>query len=92
MKRGNGVADNIDEKPRRFIAGAVCPRCGLMDRIVVSGDGEERSCIDCGFSDDRPVHTPDQLSTRVTRPAARRVETESQVVRLLDPSNPSDNA
>jgi uncharacterized metal-binding protein (TIGR02443 family) len=71
-------------QPRRFIAGAVCPRCGVMDRIVVSGDGVTRTCIDCGFSDERPGDTPAPLSTRVSRPSARRVETPSDVVRLID--------
>ena len=76
-------------QPRRFIAGAVCPRCGVMDRIVVSGDGVIRTCIDCGFSDERPGDTPSPLSTRVSRPAARRVETPSDVVRLIDPNDKS---
>lgn len=74
------------DKPTRFIAGAVCPRCGVMDRIVVSGDGEARSCIDCGFSDGRPSETPQQVPTRVTRGAARRTETRAEPVRLMDPS------
>lgn len=80
----------MDEKPkmskRRFIAGAVCPRCGVMDRIVVSADGEERSCIDCGYSDARPEAPVDEVPTRVTRAAARRVETAFEPVKLVDPS------
>lgn len=75
-------------KPRRFIAGAVCPRCAAMDRIVVNADGESRECIDCGFSDARPTAGPEAVPTRVTRPAARRVETAAEPVRLLDPNNP----
>ena len=70
--------------PVRFIAGAVCPRCGVVDRIVVSGDGSTRRCVDCGFGDERPVEVPAQVVTRVSRPAARRVETPSEVVRLVD--------
>ncbi len=77
-------------KPRRFIAGAVCPRCGVMDRIVVSANGEIRSCIECGFSDERPADTPAQVPTRVTRAAARRTETSAEVVRLLDTGTVSD--
>lgn len=69
--------------PPRFIAGAVCPRCGVMDRIVVSGDGALRTCIDCGFGDERPADTPAPVATRVSRAAARRVETPSEPVRLL---------
>ncbi len=70
--------------PRRFIAGAVCPRCSAMDRIVVSGDGESRSCVACGYEDQRPGHTPEQLPTRVSRAAARRVETQPDVVRMVE--------
>ncbi len=34
----------MQEKPhrRRFIAGAVCPRCALMDKIVVDLDTDQR--------------------------------------------------
>jgi uncharacterized metal-binding protein (TIGR02443 family) len=83
------MTEKENSQPRRFIAGAVCPRCGVMDRIVVSGDGVTRSCIDCGFSDERPGDTPAPISTRVSRPAARRVETPSEVVRLIDPHDKS---
>lgn len=75
---------------RRFIAGAVCPRCGEMDRIVVDMDSEQRECVACGFSEDRPQETPGpgELPTRVSRPAARRVETPAQAITLIDPDKP----
>lgn len=75
---------NQTPPPGRFIAGAVCPRCGVMDRLMVSGDGALRRCIDCGFGDERPVETPAPVATRVSRAAARRVETPADVVRLID--------
>ena len=66
-----------DQKQRRrFIAGAVCPRCGEMDRIVVDLDTDQRECVSCGFSDARPPDTAPQageVPTRVSRAAARRV-------------------
>lgn len=71
-------------KPPRFIAGAVCPRCAEMDRIVVSSDGETRSCVACDYSDARPEHKATELPTRVTRGASRRVETRAEPVRLMD--------
>lgn len=39
--------------PKRFIAGAVCPRCGVQDRLrLFSVDGAaHRDCVACGFSD-----------------------------------------
>ena len=41
---------------KRFIAGAVCPRCGVQDRIVLFTEQSSQvpECIDCGFSDEQP--------------------------------------
>ena len=72
---------------RRFIAGAVCPRCALMDKIVVNLDTDQRECVACGFAESRPGSgAPEQqaenvgreLPTRVSRPAA-------EPVTLVDP-------
>tara|TARA_R110002110_G_scaffold205066_7_gene417081 strand:+ start:215426 stop:215695 length:270 start_codon:yes stop_codon:yes gene_type:complete len=76
---------------RRFIAGAVCPRCGAMDKIVVDLDTDRRACVSCDFSEERPgvPDTPGparELPTRATRAAARRVETPAEVVTLIDPA------
>lgn len=79
---------------RRFIAGAVCPRCALMDKIVVDLDTDQRECVACGFVEDRPGNTStvvqdenagSELPTRVSRPAARRMDTAAEPVRLVDP-------
>ena len=73
---------------RRFIAGAVCPRCAAMDRIVVDLDSDLRECVACGFSEERPqAPAPGELPTRVSRAAARRVETPAEVVTLVDPGS-----
>ena len=75
-------------KRRRFIAGAVCPRCGEMDRMVVDPDSDRRECVSCGFSEERPADggaPAGEIPTRVTRPAARRVETPAEAVTLIDP-------
>jgi uncharacterized metal-binding protein (TIGR02443 family) len=76
---------------RRFIAGAVCPRCALMDKMVVDQDTDQRMCVNCGFSEARPglpgeavLHKPAELLTRVSRAAARRVETPAQAITLID--------
>jgi uncharacterized metal-binding protein (TIGR02443 family) len=76
---------NKANQRRRFIAGAVCPKCGVMDRIVVDLDTDRRECVACGFSDERPAAPVAELKTRVTRASARRVETAVEPVRLLDP-------
>lgn len=86
---------------RRFIAGAVCPRCALMDKIVVDVDTDERLCVSCGFSEARPglpassplavaAHKPPELPTRVSRAAARRVETPAEAITLIDPATDRD--
>ena len=89
----------MQNKPgrRRFIAGAVCPRCGEMDKIVVDMDSEQRECVACGFSEGRPGEgrpgegrpgdpaSSTELPTRVSRAAARRVETEAEPVKSIDP-------
>ncbi len=71
---------------RRFIAGAVCPRCGKMDKIIIDMETDLRECVACDFSEARPEdNTGKELPTRVSRAAARRVETPAEVVTLVDP-------
>ncbi len=55
---------------RRFIAGAVCPRCAQMDRLCIFSDahGTHRECISCGFTDKlSDLETPVELATRVNQ-------------------------
>lgn len=71
----------------RFIAGAVCPRCSAMDKIVVDPDTDSRRCVSCGFADDRPVDKAlpvEEVTTRVSRASARRVETPAQPIKIVD--------
>jgi uncharacterized metal-binding protein (TIGR02443 family) len=88
----------MQENPhrRRFIAGAVCPRCALLDKIFIDAETDQRRCISCGFSEERPglpassplavaAKKPQELPTRVSRAAARRVETPAQAITLIDP-------
>ena len=68
----------------RFVAGAVCPRCGAVDRMVIDAHTDHRRCVACDFIEARP-QAPEALpATRVTRASARRVETPSEAVKLLD--------
>lgn len=65
---------------KRFIAGAICPKCGVMDRIVVYREHQKdlRECVSCGFRDElRLQPSPAALSTRVQ-------QTEATPVRLID--------
>lgn len=54
---------------KRFVAGAVCPRCSEIDKIMVYREqGKDyRECVSCGFKDE--MHFPEkprELTTRVT--------------------------
>ncbi len=81
---------SVPSQRRRFIAGAVCPRCGAMDRIVVDLDTDQRECVACDFREARPQDGPErELPTRVTRAAARRVDTPAEAVTLVDPTSPA---
>ncbi len=59
---------------KRFIAGAVCPRCGQMDRLVSYRPAEDaapvRECVACGFTERLQLEQPVPLVTRVS-PDAR---------------------
>ena len=67
---------------RRFIAGAKCPKCEAMDRIVMltQGDAEWIECIDCGYSENRPTHvdepsepaTPDEVGVIQFKPRGKK--------------------
>lgn len=77
----------MTQPPRRgrFIAGAVCPRCGLMDKILLDAETNARSCISCGFSEERAEQTSAaEPATRVSRAAARRIDTPAEPVKLID--------
>ena len=43
---------------RQFIAGAKCPQCGALDRVVkiVTAADEWMECIDCAYREKRPTH------------------------------------
>ncbi len=72
---------------RRFIAGAVCPRCSSMDTLMVyHRDGRDyRECVDCGLLEEmRFVATPRELATRVNTSTTEKQE-QVQVVKILSP-------
>ncbi|WP_210397982.1 YheV family putative zinc ribbon protein [Motiliproteus sediminis] len=59
---------------KRFIAGAVCPRCGDMDRLRTYRDDqrEYRECVSCGYEDAMRLDgepEAQEVETRVTRPS-----------------------
>ncbi|TVQ70624.1 MAG: YheV family putative metal-binding protein [Oceanospirillales bacterium] len=90
------------EPVKRFIAGAVCPRCGKMDSVRMHRDEERehRECIECGFSDSlrldgRPE--PKEIDTRVHKEkhedrlsaqATKPKEIKAEPIRLMEPGKP----
>ena len=52
---------------RQFIAGAKCPKCGALDRVVkiISVDDEWIECIECGYEENRPTHIEEPESPAV---------------------------
>ena len=78
---------------RRFIAGAVCPKCEQMDKVVMYDDADNqrwRECVSCGFKDKMTDEGPaDEPQTRVNQPRLGEKplahEDEVQTVHILDP-------
>lgn len=74
---------------RRFIAGAVCPRCRAVDRIVIEAtdaapDERRRRCVACDYSDTLvEARVPAPATRLATRPAGA---VTAQPVRLVDPA------
>jgi Zn ribbon nucleic-acid-binding protein len=60
-----------------------------MDKLVVDSESNQRECVRCGFTDQRPTPAQTELRTRVNRPA-RRVEAEVEAVTLVIPSSKDD--
>jgi uncharacterized metal-binding protein (TIGR02443 family) len=71
---------------KRFIAGAVCPRCSEMDKLVTykEDDKEVRECVSCGFHDEmRFQQNQREVDTRVNV-SSEQEKVETQVL-MLDP-------
>lgn len=75
---------------KRFVAGAVCPRCGEMDRLVTytNDAGTYKECVNCDYEEKQLVQVePGEMETRVNQLS----ETESldenpvQVVKIMEP-------
>ena len=69
---------------KRFIAGAVCPSCSAMDRIVMYREGESdyRECVECGFKDEMRFKSGvRELDTGVNQDE-KKVKQETQVLQF----------
>lgn len=91
------VTDEPDILRKQFIAGAVCPECGVLDRIVVEytnapagQDGElsRRRCVQCGFTDPFGAPAAAEGTGAVPRgkpERSRAVEVTATPVNIVDP-------
>ncbi len=73
---------------RRFMAGAVCPRCSSMDTIVVFNlDGKDfRECVSCNFKDEMRLNiATSELQTRVNQQDEHSQDV--QVIHIVSPDN-----
>lgn len=81
----------------RFIAGAVCPRCGEMDTLRAGyeddGDVMVRECVDCGFSD-RISQTANQAAEPATRVNRSRPVSRANTIPVtqIDPDPSSEDS
>ena len=79
---------------KRFIAGAVCPRCSEMDKLRAWRDDEKelqyRECVACGYQDEQSTviqAQPKELATRVNQPHVNEPDTQASVIQFVP--NPS---
>ena len=69
---------------RRFVAGAVCPRCSEMDKLVVyNEEGKDyRECVACGYKEEMHFkQVARELETRVNQ--TEEDKNDVQVVNIL---------
>ncbi len=72
---------------RRFMAGAVCPRCSSMDTIVVFNlDGKDfRECVSCDFKEEMRLNiATSELETRVNHSDAQQDDVQVITILSLD--------
>ena len=56
--------------------------------MVVDTNQDVRRCVECDFRESRPSDNLALPVTRVTRAAARRVETAADAIKILDNRDP----
>jgi Zn ribbon nucleic-acid-binding protein len=84
---------------KRFISGAVCPSCQVVDRIVIEslpgGEGLDeldeqeirRRCVACGFTEQLDADAPAVSAPlpRARYDRSRRTTDQVEVVKILEP-------
>ena len=77
-----GLIPGSASPTKRFIAGAVCPRCGELDRIVAhisKSQQQIRECISCGFHERlTDLNNQPELETRITKKKTNQTHAPTQ--------------
>ncbi len=73
---------------KRFVAGAVCPRCGELDKLRTWRDEvkEYRECVQCQYLDAMRLdgrNDPEELETRVNQPKPQPLAQGEQVLTFM---------
>ncbi len=74
---------------KRFVAGAVCPRCGEMDTIRVYRNEirEYRECVKCDYIDGQNLDgSPEEVAEIVTRVNQQKEDTPDTQPLLFVPN------
>lgn len=77
----------LPDTPRRFVAGAKCPQCQAIDKVVMfrKGGTQFQACVSCGYEDEMAFERNfRELETRVNRTEDEKLDAVA-VVRLIDP-------
>ena len=85
---------------KRFIAGAVCPRCGEMDRLVTferqDSDGKailHKECVSCGYEEKQLAQVEqNELPTRVNQFEEQAADGEAVTVLNFYENKKSDSS
>ncbi|MEZ5538504.1 MAG: YheV family putative zinc ribbon protein [Pseudomonadales bacterium] len=79
---------SLPDTPKRFVAGAKCPQCQAVDKIVMfrRNGVQHQECVSCGHHAEMVFEQNfRELETRVNRTEAERAE-EVTPVRFVDPA------
>ena len=75
---------------KRFIAGAVCPRCSEMDKLRAWRDDDldlqYRECVACEYTDEQSTviqAQPVEITTRVNQPHVSEPDAEEMVIQFV---------
>ncbi len=69
---------------KRFVAGAICPKCQLIDKIVVYHNGETEvcECVRCGYK---------QFQAQEAKPVIAKLGKKEHIIKVMRSQTRIDN-